>query len=92
MAEYPRPHTKEKMINRRQILKRTWAATLQGYTRAYDRADEGHHRGPDETMKMPAGARDNPANLLLNTGLLTDGSIHPEDVATLKEVGRRLNT
>ena len=30
------------------------------------------------------------ANLLLNTGPLPDGSIHPDDVATLLEVGRRL--
>ena len=32
----------------------------------------------------------NGGNLLLNTGPLPDGSIHPEDVATLREVGRRL--
>ena len=30
------------------------------------------------------------ANLLLNTGPLPDGSIHPEDLATLKDVGQRL--
>jgi alpha-L-fucosidase len=29
-------------------------------------------------------------NLLLNTGPLPDGSIHPEDVHTLREVGRRI--
>ena len=27
------------------------------------------------------------ANLLLNTGPLPDGSIHPDDVATLREMG-----
>ena len=31
-------------------------------------------------------------NLLLNTGPLPDGAIHPEDIATLREVGRRLRT
>lgn len=30
------------------------------------------------------------ANLLLNVGPLPDGSIHPDDVATLKEIGSRL--
>ena len=30
------------------------------------------------------------ANLLLNTGPLPDGSIHPDDIKTLKEVGQRL--
>jgi alpha-L-fucosidase len=33
-----------------------------------------------------------PANLLLNTGPMPDGSIHPEDVTSLTEVGRRLRT
>ena len=32
------------------------------------------------------------ANLLLNTGPLPDGSIHPDDVTTLQEVGERLRT
>jgi hypothetical protein len=31
-----------------------------------------------------------PASLLLNTGPAPDGSIHPQDEATLREVGRRL--
>ena len=64
--------------------------TMQGYSWGYDRADEGHHRGPDEVMSMLEHARAMPANLLLNTGPLPDGSIHPVDVKTLKEVGRRL--
>ena len=29
-------------------------------------------------------------NLLMNTGPLPDGSIHMDDVGTLREVGRRL--
>jgi alpha-L-fucosidase len=63
---------------------------MQGYSWGYDSADEGLHRGPDEIMKMLKDARAMPANLLLNTGPLPDGSIHPEDVKTLKEVSRRL--
>jgi len=35
-------------------------------------------------------ANDMNANLLLNTGPLPDGSIHPEDVKVLKKVGSRL--
>ena len=31
-----------------------------------------------------------PANLLLNTGPLPDGSIQADDVTTLREVGKRL--
>lgn len=65
--------------------------TMQGYSWGYDSADEGHHRGPDEVMKMLADAKAMPANLLLNTGPLPDGSIHPEDVKTLKEVGQDLH-
>jgi alpha-L-fucosidase len=64
--------------------------TLQGYSWGYDRNDEGRHRDPDYVMGMLARARAMPANLLLNTGPLPDGSIHPVDVTTLKEVGQRL--
>jgi alpha-L-fucosidase len=39
---------------------------------------------------MLAGAWGQHCNLLLNTGPLPDGSIHPEDVRTLREVGRRI--
>ncbi len=52
--------------------------------------DGADHASPDEVMEMlsEAGAID--ANLLLNVGPLPDGSIHPDDIASLKEVGRRL--
>jgi alpha-L-fucosidase len=52
--------------------------TMQGYSWGYDSADEGRHRGPDEIMEMLKHAKEMPANLLLNTGPLPDGSIHPE--------------
>lgn len=65
--------------------------TMQGYSWGYDRADEGRHRGPDEIMIMLDQAKAMPANLLLNTGPLPDGSIHPDDMKTLKEVGQRLS-
>jgi alpha-L-fucosidase len=64
--------------------------TLQGYSWGYDRADEGKHRNADEVMGMLEKSKGMGANLLLNTGPLPDGSIHPQDVETLKEVGRRL--
>lgn len=64
--------------------------TLQEYSWGYDRADERRHRRPDEVMKMLADAQAMPANLLLNTGPRPDGSIHPDDVNTLREVGRRV--
>jgi len=64
--------------------------TLQGHSWGYDRNDEGKHRNVDQVMAMLSKARGMNANLLLNTGPLPDGSIHPDDVKTLKEVGRRL--
>jgi alpha-L-fucosidase len=64
---------------------------MQGYSWGYDSADEDQHRGPEEIMEMLKHARKIPANLLLNTGPLPDGSIHPDDVRTLKEVGKRLS-
>ena len=48
------------------------------------------HLTPDEVMQTLARAAGFNANLLLNTGPLGDGSIHPDDVATLREVGKRL--
>ncbi|MGQ9650203.1 MAG: alpha-L-fucosidase [Phycisphaerae bacterium] len=64
--------------------------TLQPSTWGYDRSAEGKHKTADDVMKMLADARAQNANLLLNTGPLADGSIHPDDQATLGEVGRRL--
>lgn len=51
--------------------------------------DGAEHVTPDEVMAMLGDAASKSANLLLNVGPLPDGSIHPDDVATLREVGRR---
>jgi len=64
--------------------------TLQPHSWGYDMRDEGKHKDADAVMKMLAVAHERHANLLLNTGPLPDGSIHPDDVKTLREVGRRL--
>jgi alpha-L-fucosidase len=52
--------------------------------------EDANHKGPDEVEQIVRGAWSQGANLLLNTGPLGDGSIHPEDEHTLREVGRRL--
>ncbi len=44
----------------------------------------------DRLERNLADARKHRANLLLNTGLRADGSIHPTDAATLREVGRQI--
>jgi alpha-L-fucosidase len=64
--------------------------TLQPKGWGYMEADNGNHKTPDQVMEMLTTAAALPANLLLNTGPLPDGSIHPEDVATLRAVGQRL--
>ncbi len=56
----------------------------------YIKRDDGKHKSADQVMAMLKEANDSGSNLLLNTGPLPDGSIHPEDVKTLKEVGQRL--
>jgi alpha-L-fucosidase len=48
------------------------------------------HLSPDQVIEQLAAAARAKANLLLNTGPLGDGSIHPDDVATLREVGVRI--
>lgn len=64
--------------------------TLQPYSWGYDSRDDQGHKTADEVMEMLERAKEMGANLLLNTGPLPDGSIHPDDIKTLKEVGRRL--
>ena len=44
----------------------------------------------DEVMFLLKVARSLDANLLLNIGPRGDGSVHPDDVGALKEVGRRI--
>jgi alpha-L-fucosidase len=65
-------------------------STLQQRVWGYNKAEDGRHKTADEVIKMLAEARQSGANLLLNTGPLPDGSIPPEDVTTLRAVGRAL--
>jgi alpha-L-fucosidase len=101
-------HSLEDRIRKRygdeagDIAAKAWAAnkdkhneicdTLQPQGWGYIEKDDGKHKTADLVMEMLKNAKDMNANLLLNTGPLPDGSIHPEDVATLKEVGRRLRS
>jgi len=64
--------------------------TLQPHSWGYDNDDNKGHKTADQVMEMLDRAKSMDANLLLNTGPLPDGSIHPDDVETLREVGRRL--
>ena len=53
--------------------------------------NEGARRlSAGEAWEKLAVARSIPANLLLNTGPLGDGSIHPHDDGVLREIGRRI--
>jgi alpha-L-fucosidase len=61
--------------------------TLQHQGWGY-KADSPHHDA-DALWGALAYARSHGCNLLANVGPLPDGSLHPEDVATLREVGRR---
>jgi alpha-L-fucosidase len=64
--------------------------TLQERIWGYQKVDDKKHRDADWVMKTLSYCDSINGNLLLNTGPLPDGSIHPEDRATLLEVGRRL--
>ena len=64
--------------------------TLQPRVWGYDERNQGEHRNADEVMAMLEHCDKYSANLLLNSGPLPDGSIHPDDEETLLEVGRRL--
>jgi alpha-L-fucosidase len=66
--------------------------TLQPGAWGYQAADEGQHRGVDEVAEMLAQAAGQRCNLLLNTGPLPDGAIHPSDIDTLRAIGRQIRT
>jgi alpha-L-fucosidase len=65
--------------------------TLQPGAWGYTKDDDGKHHTSVEVLQMLAEAKQQNCNLLLNTGPLADGSIHPEDVKTLREVGQHLS-
>ncbi len=64
--------------------------TLQPHAWGYKKAVDGQHKTADDVMKMLEDAEKPDANLLLNIGPLFDGSVYPDDIVTLREVGRRL--
>lgn len=64
--------------------------TLQPWKWGYDKSLDGKHKNADQVMQMLKKAESQNANLLLNVGPLPDGSIHPEDITTLAQVGERL--
>lgn len=72
-----------------KCLQKRAAPPNQGYAFwGYNRFSP--HKTADEVREdLKQAARLN-ANLLLNIGPLGDGSVHPEDVATLRAVGARL--
>lgn len=53
--------------------------------------DGARHKSADLLWRNLAYAGTHNCNLLANVGPLPDGSIHPDDVASLREVGRRLS-
>ena len=64
--------------------------TMQERVWSYNKGEDGRHKDADEVIAMLAHAGAKNCNLLLNTGPLPDGSVPEEDIATLREVGRRI--
>jgi alpha-L-fucosidase len=60
--------------------------TLQPHSWGYDRNDNIGHKTVDDVIKMLEHTKKIGANLLLNTGPLPDGSIHPDDLKTLSSL------
>lgn len=63
-------------------------ATLQKGAWGYQ--SDAVHLTADEIWGLLAHARAHDCNLLANVGPLPDGSIHPDDAASLRAVGKRL--
>jgi len=56
----------------------------------YTKSEDGNHKTEKDVIEMLKKANSYPANLLLNTGPLPSGEIHPEDVSVLRAVGKRI--
>ncbi len=65
-------------------------STLQDGSWGYD--EQRRHLTVDEAWAKLANARASNCNLLLNTGPMPDGSIYPQDAATLRAMGQRIRT
>jgi len=63
-----------------------WGGTAWGHMADFD----GQHRDAETIWQLLTDARSNHCNLLLNTGPLPDGSLHPEDPPVMRAVGERL--
>lgn len=60
-------------------------ATLQEEAWGYKKGAK--HKSVDEVIDLLGHAAEHRCNLLLNVGPLADGSLHPEDIKTLKGIG-----
>jgi alpha-L-fucosidase len=63
-------------------------STLQEGSWGYN--EQKRHLTTDEAWAKLAAARAANANLLLNTGPIPDGSIHPQHAQVLREIGKRI--
>lgn len=91
----------ERREHARQVAENAWEKnrtkpaelcnTLQPGVWGYNRSDDDKHRTAPQVLALFQAARTQNANLLLNTGLLPDGSIFPQDVETLRAVGKTLS-
>jgi alpha-L-fucosidase len=64
--------------------------TLQPHVWGYSKGDDGKHLDATETLRRLGTANAARCNLLMNTGPLPEGDLHPDDIATLRECGRRI--
>ncbi|MCH8980037.1 MAG: alpha-L-fucosidase [Armatimonadetes bacterium] len=87
-------------IGERQALvaEKAWASNRTKYNEICSTLQRGGwgynansaHIGGDDVYKQLVEAGEASCNLLMNTGPLPDGSIHPEDVRALRRAGRLL--
>ena len=64
--------------------------TMQPSAWGYNKQNDKQHLTAEQVLERLQSANRNRCNLLMNTGPLPDGSIHPADVKSLGEVGKLL--
>lgn len=64
--------------------------TMQSFEWGYSKEEEGKHKDAEYVIGMLRKACHADCNLLLSTGLLPGGGIHPEDIKALKGAGKSI--
>jgi len=84
--------TSQKVAKKLRFKTSETEISLQPSGKGYFVADNGKHRTGKDIVQAIQNSQRLDQNLLLHVGLLPDGSVHPEDMTSLRQVGTLLGS